>query len=125
MDWVYDNQKRKMSRMITPDVKRYTKAGVLEYAEKIWKQFGEPNMVKKTATDQERAHAAKEYMTMVIEEHARTENLTDDEFVYFMRLRREKMNLTIEEFRTTPEFKKQLERVNAEIRQVASERNQR
>jgi hypothetical protein len=122
MEWLYDNKKRKMSRMLTPDVKRYTRDGIMEYSEKLWKQFVEPNTVKPGASDTERFKAKQAYMNSVVEDFNKMANLTDDEYVAFVRMRRDNMNLTIEEFRATPEFKKQLERVNAEIMEKANER---
>jgi hypothetical protein len=122
-DWLYDNNKRKLSRMLTPDVKRYTREGVMQHAEILWKQFVEPNTVKPKATDAERMRMKRQYMDSVLEDFTRLHNLTDEEFVTFMRMRRENMNLTIEQFRDTPEIKKQIERVNAELRLKANERS--
>jgi len=115
VEWNYDKNKKRTSRMITPDVKRFTRDGILENAEQIWSQFW-MNFVSEDATDAEKEKAKKDYIALVLTDFDKTSNMTDEEYVAFYRARKAGLVATSEEYRKNPDFSNQIARINEENR---------
>jgi hypothetical protein len=115
VEWNYDKNKKRTSRMVTPDVKRFTRDGIIENAEQLWSQFW-MNFVAEDAPDVEKEKAKKDYLAMVLTDFDKTANMTDAEYVAFYRARKAGMVTEAEELRKHPDFNNQIARINDELR---------